>query len=294
MDTLFQLLVNAIQIGAVYVLFSLGLTLIFGVMRIINFAHGEFFSFTALLISVQVGWFAQTLNLPIVLQYLLAFVASLLVLLVLATVIFRFGFSRFLGDETSGFIVSLGLVLMLQGMMQGVFGGYPRSVPPLIEGSIIVFGGAISLQKLIVCGFALITTVILLLIVTRTKLGVALRAVALDREAAALQGIPYQRIALYGFLMGSALAALAGGFIAPLAVILPSMGSEFLIKGFMIVIIGGLGSISGAIIASFLIATVESVGSFYFDLPTATIAMFMVVVIVLIFRPQGLLSRVVK
>ncbi|HUH60199.1 MAG TPA: branched-chain amino acid ABC transporter permease [Candidimonas sp.] len=294
MDTLVQLLVNAIQIGAVYVLFSLGLTLIFGVMRIINFAHGEFFSLTAILVSVQVGWMSSRLDLPLIPQYLLAFVASMLVLLILAALIFRFGFARFLGDETSGFIISLGLVLMLQGVMQGIFGGYPRSVEPLVDGTISIFGGAVALQKLLICVLALITTVGLLFVVLRTKLGVALRAVALDREAAALQGIPYRKIAAYGFLLGTALSALAGGLIAPLAVILPSMGGEFLIKGFMIVIIGGLGSISGAIIASFLIATVESFGSYYFDLPTATIVMFMVVAIVLIFRPQGLLGRVVK
>lgn len=294
MSTFIQLLINTVQIGAIYVLFSLGLTLIFGVMRIINFAHGEFFSFTALLISVQIGWLGSTVGLPPWADYLIAFAVSLVVLLALSMLIFHFGFARYLGDMTSGFILSLGLVLILQGLMLEVFGGYPRAVPSLVEGSMTVFGGAISLQKLLICVLALAATAAILFIVLRTPLGVALRAVAEDQEAARLQGIRYRRIALYGFLIGSALAALAGGLIAPLAVILPSMGGEFLIKAFMIVIIGGLGSISGAILASFLIAAVESFGSYYADLPTATLVMFATVALILIVRPQGLLGRVVR
>jgi len=294
MSTFIQLLINTIQIGAIYVLFSLGLTLIFGVMRIINFAHGEFFSFTALLISVLIVWLGSHLGLPLWIDYLIAFAVSLVALLVLSLAIYRFGFARYLGDMTSGFILSLGLVLILQGLMLEIFGGYPRAVPALIDGSVTVLGGAISLQKLIICVMALAATAAILYIVMKTKLGVALRAVAEDQEAARLQGIRYRRIAMYGFMIGSALAALAGGLIAPLAVILPSMGSEFLIKAFMIVIIGGLGSISGAILASFLIAAVESFGSFYADLPTATLVMFATVALILIVRPQGLLGRVVR
>lgn len=294
MEYLPQLLLNTVQIGAIYVLFSLGLTLIFGVMRIINFAHGEFFSFVAILIAVLIEWEAGALGLPLVIRYLLAFLVSLVALLAVAFVIFKFGFSQVLGDLVSGFILSLGLVLLLQGGMMEIFGGYPRSVPPLIEGAVHIFGGAIANQKLLICFLALATTGTLLFIVSHTKLGMALRAVAIDREAAMLQGINYRRIALYGFLIGSTLAALAGALIAPLAVILPSMGSPFLIKAFMIVIIGGLGSISGAILASFLIAGIESFGAFYFNLPAATMAMFMVVALVLVFRPEGLLGRVVR
>lgn len=294
MQTLVQLLINAVQIGAIYVLFSLGLTLIFGVMRIINFAHGEFFSFVALMVAVLMGVATRQFGLPPVLGYLASFAVSLLLMLLLAALIFQFGFGRFLGDETSGFILSLGLVLALQGLMVTVFGGYPRAVQPLVAGTLSVLGRAVDLQKLLICGVALVATVVLLVAVSHSRLGAALRAVALDREAAMLQGIPYRRIALYGFLIGSALAALAGGLIAPVTVVLPSMGAEFLIKSFMIVIIGGLGSISGAIIASFLIATVESFSAYFFDLPTATICMFVVVIATLLFRPQGLLGRVVK
>lgn len=292
MSTFVQLLINAIQIGAIYVLFSLGLTLVFGVMRVINFAHGELFALTAILTAVGV----QTLfpEGPFWLRYSGAFLVSVAVVLTLSGAIYIVGLSRFLGDLGSGFIFSLGLVLVLQGSMTEIFGGYPRAVPALADGRLAIFGGAVALQKVIVAALALIATGLLLVVVFRTKLGMALRAIAEDREAAMLQGIRYQRLALFGFLIGSSLAAIAGGLIAPLTVILPTMGSEFIMKAFMIVIIGGLGSIWGAIVASFLIAAVESFGSYFVDLPLVTIAIFTLVAVLLVIRPQGFFGHVVR
>lgn len=292
MTTFAQLLINAVQIGAIYVLFSLGLTLVFGVMKVINFAHGEFFALTAILVAVIVE--AHPIFASFGLQYAFAFVVALAAVLVLAAIVYVFGLSRFLGDMGSGFIFSLGLVLVMQGLMNEVFGGYPRTVPPLVEGTIRILGGAVAGQKVLVAALALIAAAVLLYVVFRTKLGVALRAIAEDREAAMLQGVRYQRLALYGFLIGTSLAAIAGGLIAPLSVILPTMGSEFIMKAFMIVIIGGLGSIWGAILASFLIAAVESFGSYFFSLPLVTIAIFTFVAILLVIRPQGLLGNVVR
>jgi branched-chain amino acid transport system permease protein len=118
-----------------------------------------------------------------------------------------------------------------------------------------------------------------------------LRAVAEDHEAAMLQGMPYRRIALAGFLIGTLLAAVAGALLAPVAVISPSIGSDYLVKGFIAVVIGGLGSIPGAIIGSLLIATIESVGGYYFDPSLATIAMFVIVMAVLLVRPTGLMGH---
>ncbi len=292
MSTFIQLLINTLQIGAIYVLFSLGLTLVFGVMRLINFAHGEFFALTAILIAMQMGWLLP--DAPFWLQYVVSFATALGVLMALSVVIYQFGLSRFLGDLSSGFIFSLGLVLMMRGLIGQIFGNYPMTAPPLVEGAIYVLGGAISTQKLLVAVLALIATGGLLYLVFRTKLGMALRAIAEDQEAAMLQGIRYKRLALYGFLIGSSLAAIAGGLIAPLQVVLPTMGGELIMKAFMIVIIGGLGSIPGAIVASFLIAALESFGSYFIDLPVVTIGVFVMVAVLLVIRPQGLLGHVVR
>jgi branched-chain amino acid transport system permease protein len=281
-----------LQIGAIYVLFSLGLTLVFGVMRVINFAHGEFFALAAILTAICV----QTVfpEGPMWLRYAGAFLVALAVVMLLSAIVYVAGLSRFLGDLGSGFIFSLGLVLVLQGLMAEIFGGYPRSVPALAEGRLMLFGGAIALQKVVVAVLALVAAAILLLVVFRTKSGMALRAIAEDREAAMLQGIRYQRLVLYGFILGSSLAAIAGTLIAPLTVILPTMGSEFIMKAFMIVIIGGLGSIWGAIVASFLMAAVESFGSYFIDLPLVTIAVFTLVGVLLVIRPQGLFGHAVR
>ena len=292
MSVLAQLVINTLQIGAVYVLFALGLQLIFGVMRIINFAHAEFFTFAALVAAVVMGWAERTLGWPVWLEYLLSTLSSLAAVIAVGLLVYQFVFRRYLRDLVAGFIISLGLVLLFQGGMFEIFGGMPHSMPPLVQGNTSILGARLTNQRLVLCGLSLAITVVLYLLLKRTRLGLALRAMAEDHEAAMLQGIPYRRIALYGFVIGVGLAALAGCLIAPLAVVVPTMGADYLIKAFMIVIVGGLGSLPGAIVASFLIAFVESFVGFVWDLSTATIIMFVVVMILLLIRPQGLFGHV--
>lgn len=291
MEALPQLLINTLQIGSVYVLFALGLTLIFGTMRIINFAHAEFFTFAALVAAVAMAWAHRTFDGPLVLEYAGASAVAILAVMLLGFLTYQFAFRRYLRDLVAGFIVSLGLVLLLQGALLEVFGGVPHPIPQLIGGKTTLFGATLTNQRLVLCALSLGFTITLYLLINRTRLGLGLRAMAEDHEAAMLQGMPYKRIALAGFLIGVGLAALAGCLIAPLAVVVPTLGADYLIKAFMIVIVGGLGSLPGAIIASFLIALVESVVGFYWDLSTATIIMFTVVIVLLLVRPQGILGH---
>lgn len=291
MDLYVQLIVNTLQVGAVYVLFSLGLTLIFGVMKIVNFAHGEFFTAAALAMSVIVPWSASALGWSTVPVFILSFCASIVVVLCLGFVVYKFGFERYLRDLIGSFIVSIGFVLLLEGLYLEIFGGSPRTIPELIPGVANVLGAAITWQRLVICGLALVITAGLYLLVSKTKLGLALRAVAEDQEAAMLQGIKYRRVALQGFLIGCGLAAAAGAFMAPLTAITTFMGADFLIKAFIIIIIGGLGSIPGAIIGGFIIAAIESFGGYYFDPSTATIALFVLVIVGLLARPQGIMGN---
>ncbi len=292
MSVLPQLLLNTLQIGAVYVLFALGLTLIFGVMRIINFAHGEFFSLAALLAATVTGQLAGSHGLPLWLSYLIAVLASLATVLVVGFAIYRFGLHRLLRDMVGGFIFSLGLVLLMQGLLFEIFGGQPHNAPSLIDGRVTIFGAAMSTQRLVICIVSLAIAAGLYLFIRRSKLGMGLVAMADDHEAAMLQGVPYKRIALYGFLIGTLLAAIAGCLVAPIGVVVPSIGESYLINGFMIVILGGLGSVPGAIIASFLFAFVHSLIGYFFDLSIASIMIFVAVVAVLILRPEGLTGNV--
>ncbi|WP_016834064.1 ABC transporter permease subunit, partial [Herbaspirillum lusitanum] len=129
MQTALQLLITALQIGSIYILFSLGLTLIFGVMKIVNFAHGQFFTLSALLVSVLVPWFAHQ-DVPLLLAYLLAAAISVAVSVALGMLTYQFGFRFFQRDLSGSFILSIGLVLLLEGAYLHYFGGAVRTVPP--------------------------------------------------------------------------------------------------------------------------------------------------------------------
>jgi branched-chain amino acid transport system permease protein len=152
-----QLLITSLQIGAVYILFSLGLTLIFGVMRIVNFAHGHFFAISALLVSIVVPLLVAR-GFAVLPAYLLAAAVGIVVALVLGAIVYRFGLRYFLRDMEGAFILTMGLSLLLDGVLLGVFGGAVRSVPEIIGGTISVFGVAVTLQRLTLCVVAIVVT----------------------------------------------------------------------------------------------------------------------------------------
>lgn len=290
MQTAIQLTVTSLQIGAVYILFSLGLTLIFGVMRIVNFTHGHVFAVSALVVATTVPSFSAA-GLPVLGAYLIAAVAGVGVALALGLAMYVGGFRFFQRDLVGSFILSIGLALLLDGVFLKIFGGAVRPVPDIIPGTVSVLGAAITSQRLALCVAAVIITGLLYWALTHTKLGKALRAVSIDHEAAMLQGVPYNRMAVSGFMIATALAALAGALIAPVTIVSPVIGADYLIKGFIAVIVGGLGSVPGAILGGLFVAAIETLGGFYFDPSSATIAIFILVIAVLLVRPNGLLGH---
>lgn len=290
MQTAIQLSLTSLQIGAVYILFSLGLTLIFGVMRIVNFAHGHLFAVSALVVTVTLTWMAST-GIPILLAYFIAVMAGVTVSIILGYAIYIFGFKYFQRDMVGSFILSIGMVLLLDGIFIEVFGGSVRAVPQILSGSVDIFGASVTQQRLFLCAMAVFITAVLYWGLTYTKIGKALRAVSIDHEAAMLQGVPYNRMAIAGFLIAALLAALAGALIAPISIVTPTIGADYLIKGFIAVIIGGLGSVPGAILGALFVAVIETVGSFYLDPTSATITIFLLVIVVLLVRPKGLLGH---
>ena len=290
MQNILQLLVTALQIGAVYVLFSLGLTLIFGVLKIVNFAHGQLFTLSALMVATVIprltdaGW-------PLPIAYLTACVVGVATAGLLSAVLFRFGFRYVERDMTGSFILSAGLVLLMDGIFLDIFGGSVRAVPAPIEGNVTFLGITVASQRLVVCGVAIALTLALTWALNGTRFGKALRAVAINHEAAMLQGIPYRKIAFRGFVIAAVIGAIAGALVAPLAAVSPSLGDSYLVKGFIAAIIGGMGSVAGAILGSLFIALIESFGGFYFDPSIASLAIFVLVMLVLLVRPNGLLGR---
>lgn len=290
MQTILQLTFTALQIGAVYILFALGLTLIFGVLRIVNFAHGQFFTLSALIVSVAVPWFAEK-SWPMWLAYSAACVIGVVVTSVFGAIVYEAGFKRVERDMTGSFILSAGLVLMIEGFFLKAFGGAVRPVPPLIDGNVDVFGVSIAAQRLILCAVAVALMLLLTLALGGTRFGKALRAVSIDHQAAMLQGIPYRRIAFRGFVVATGIGAIAGALIAPVAAVSPALGDAYLVKGFIAVVLGGMGSVPGAILGSLFIALVESFVGFYFDPSVASLAIFGLVMAVLLVRPKGLLGH---
>ncbi|ADV00700.1 branched-chain amino acid ABC transporter permease [Alicycliphilus denitrificans] len=281
-----QLLFTALQISSVYILFSLGLTIIFGVLKVVNFAHGQFFTFGALVLSLVLRALAPSLGHGWA-AYLLAGLAGLAACLFAGLVVYQFGFKRLERDMIGSFILSAGLVLLFEGIMLEVFGGAVRPVPALLEGNVRLLGLTVSSQRLVLLAFAVLLTAAIIVLLQRTRFGKALRAVSIDHEAAMLQGVAYRQIALYGFLMATAVAAIAGMLIAPLAAVTPTLGDSYLVKGFIAVVVGGMGSIVGAIVGSVLIALLESFVGFYFDPSLANLAIFVIVMVVLLVRPKG-------
>lgn len=290
MQNLPQLLLTTLQIGAVYILFALGLTLIFGVLRIVNFAQGQVFTLAALLVAVGVPWLVAQ-GWPTLAAYGAAWLGAVGAATALGGLLYQIGFKRVERDMAGSFILSVGLVLLLEGVFLEVFGGGVRSVPPLVEGVVNIGGMNVAAQRLLLCAVAVALTLALTWALARTKFGNAMRAVSIDHEAAMLQGIPYRKIAWRGFLVASAIGAMAGALVAPIAPVSPTLGDSYLVKGFMAVIIGGMGSVPGAILGSLFIAAIESFGGFYFDPSIASLATFVLVMVVLLVRPAGLLGN---
>ncbi|QYJ20229.1 branched-chain amino acid ABC transporter permease [Achromobacter sp. ES-001] len=290
MDVYMQLIMNSMQIAAAYILFSLGLTLIFGVMRIVNFAHGEFFTLPLLVMGVTVPFLISE-QLPLFASYALSGVLGIALTLLLGGVIYKFALQRFQRDMTGSFVVSVGLSLLLQGIFLESFGGVPNKLPALVEGTVNIMGAYITIQRLIITCCALLVAALMCWTIASSRLGKALRAVSEDHEAAMLQGIPYRRIALAGFFIATSLAAIAAVLLSPVTVSSPIIGSDYLIRGFIAIVIGGLGSIPGAILGSLLIAVIESLGGYYFDPTWATITMFVLTMFVLLVRPKGILGN---
>jgi branched-chain amino acid transport system permease protein len=289
-----QLLINALQIGSVYVVFALGLTLIFGVMRIINFAHGEFFTLAGLTIATLVPAISSATGLPTWAAYGLSFLIAIAAMALLGALLFKTVFVKFVGDPIGALIMSLGLSMLMQSLFTSWFGASPRRVSSLFPGAVSLLGGRISNDRLIVFVLAMVLTAALWFLIQRTKLGNALRAVAEDREAAVLQGIDDRKCVLWGFVIGCVLAALAGGLIAPTTVLTPIIGADYLTKAFIIIIVGGAGSMGGAVLGGMLLGVIESFAGFYFDSTSALILLLALVSIVLLVRPQGIMGHATR
>jgi branched-chain amino acid transport system permease protein len=283
---LVQAVVNGVMLGLFYALIALGLSLIFGIMGIVNFAHGEMYLLGGYVAYYLFGTFG--------LNYFAAMIAALILIgglgALLEKIIFRPLTARPQMALTS-MIAALGLAWVFKMMAIICFGELDKKVPSVFKGIIHIAGAVLSKERLaaIIIGTVLISMLNLFLL--RTKAGNAIRAVAQDKEAAALQGVNVNRISALSFSIGCGLAASAGVLMAPIFVINPSVGSDVILKTFLVVVLGGMGSIPGALLGALLLGFIESFGCLFFNVPTVSVLSFILILIILLVRPQGLLGR---
>jgi branched-chain amino acid transport system permease protein len=277
-------LINGISLGSVYGLVALGLTLVFGVLRIPNFSHGALY-----MVGAYVTYFSLTsFGLP----YIVAIAISAVVLAGMGVVLERLVFHP-LRDmpHTHAMIGSIGVLLFLTSGAQLLFGADFRRLKSPLEGSISLFGIGINQQRLLVIVTALVVMAGLYLFLKRTVPGQTIEAIEQDRVGASLVGIDANRVSMMTFAISAALAAVAASLVAPINLISPTMGDVVNLKAFAIIILGGMGSVPGAIIGGFALALAETFGSTYVSSDFGELVGFLFLVVVLAIRPSGLFSK---
>jgi len=269
--------------GGTYILVALGLTIVLGITRIVQLAHGEVY----MLGAYAVYYLCAVAGL----NFFLALVLSALLVGGLGIVLERFFFRPFRGQILRALIIAVGLMLFLQNAVLVTAGGTPKATPSPFPGVLNILGVTISWERLLVMlvGFGLVAAVLLL--IQRTKVGQAMVAISQDREIAALQGINIDRISSIAMFLGSALAAVAGGLVGAMFSVTPFMGGFALVKGIAVIILGGMGSIPGAIIGGLIIGLIDGIVPPLLTTHMAGIISFGVIILILILRPQGILGH---
>lgn len=278
-------LLNAVQYGMVLFLVASGLTLVFGILGVINLAHGAFYMLGAYLaywIAAATGSFAMALVGGLVIAFALG--------LLLENIFIRRLYGR---DHLAQVLLSFGLILVIDEVRQVLFGKDVHAVAPpaWLAGSIQLTDNlSYPVYRLAISLFCLAMAALIFLVITRTKIGMIVRAGAENREMTRVLGINYDKVNRYVFAVGIALAALGGIVIAPISTVFPGMGDGMLILSFVVVVLGGIGSVAGAAVGALLIGLTDTFGKVFFP-SVSSILIYLVMAAVLLWRPNGILGR---
>jgi branched-chain amino acid transport system permease protein len=284
-----QILVNGLYLGAQYALIALGLTLIFSLMNVLNFAHGQMY--------VLGGFVTYTVVAQFQLPFIVGLICSALVLAIVGALVEKYLFRPVIKKsrrEESTMLLAAGIAFFLDAVILLVFGEKQRGVPKIIDGvfnwDFIVI---MPYDRILIGCLAILMIAAFILFMQFSRAGRAMRALAQDKVAATLMGVAVDRYAMFGFALGAALAGLVGGLLVTITGINLGMGGPASIKAFMMIMIGGAGVISGAIAGGFILGMMESVGltvlSEYGDITYLVI--FATLMVFLSFRPQGLMGK---
>lgn len=277
-------LFTGLALGAIYVLMAVGLSLIFGMLTVVNFAHGAFF---------MVGAYAGYSLYQYIPNFWICLVAVPVITGLIGIVVERYLVRPLYGRGIDyPLLLTFGLGYVLVEAIRIFFGkqGLPVGTPDALQGAVDVFVGPFPLYRLFVIGVAAVVLLALWLFIERTSFGLIIRAGARDPLIVRVLGVDISRIWLIVFAIGTGIAGLAGYLSAPMQGIAPEMGGNVLIVAFVVTVVGGMGSLTGAIVAGLLIGIVESLAAFVYP-EASKVSMFVIMAIVLLVRPMGLFGR---
>jgi branched-chain amino acid transport system permease protein len=284
-----QQLVNGLIIGGVYALIAVGLTTIFGLMNVVNFAHGEFYMLGGMIASLLMQ-FAD-------LNYFLSLVAAIALVMCIGYFVEKILLKRLRNKKTdilvAGALVTIGVSIFFQNVGLLVFGSVPRlitspfSTEPFKLGAILL-GRMNFFAALVTVGVILFSH----FFIKKTTLGMAMRATFQDKDVAALVGVHIDRVFSFTFMLGAGLAATAGALLGPIYIIYPNVGESVILKAFVIVVLGGMGNFLGAIFAALILGVSESLGAAYISAEYRDLIGFVMVLLILLFRPSGLFGKI--
>jgi branched-chain amino acid transport system permease protein len=285
MSYLLQQVLNALQLGSIYALIALGYTMVYGILTMINFAHGDLFMVGAFLCFLSVLLFK--------LPFVATLVVSMLGTALLGVTIERFAYKPLRqAPRVSAIITALGVGLFLENFTLAL-SPYPKHIPPLIPNVTWAFGGiSISLLQALVIALSLVLMIVLDLIVRRTMVGMAMRAISWDKTVAPLMGVPVDTVISATFAIGTSLGGVAGvlyGLCYP--VIDPYMGIMVGWKAFISAVVGGIGNIRGAMIGGYILGAVEILVVAFLPSTYRDLVAFGLLLALLVFRPRGILGK---
>lgn len=276
-------IVNGLALGGVYILMALGLTLVFGVTRIMQFAHGEIYMLGAYIVYFVVT--AAGLNIWV------AIGASVLLMAIVGLGLERVIFRPVQGEILPPIVASVGLTFVLQSVALGMFGIDEKSLPRLASGSYQLLGTVVPRDRVIAVGFALVLIVGLFMFLKLSKFGQAMIGSAQNPQGALLQGIDPRRMSALSMAIACAFAAAAGALTGSIFGLTPYMGTLPLVKGLVIIVLGGMGSLPGVIVGGLLLGLVDGVVPLLADARIASILPLLIVIGILLVRPQGLFGH---
>lgn len=284
MELFFQQVINGLTLGSIYCLVALGLTLIYGIMHVPNFAHGHLYmvgAYCVLFLSTLYGF-----------NYWAAILVSMVMLAALGILMERLVYHPLRNaPPINSFIAAIGALLFLEAGAMVLWGADYRKMPEVFGKVVNIFGIMTTQQRLVVIFSALVLMGALHLFIKKTLVGAAIEAMAQDRDGAFLVGINSNFVSMMTFAVASALAAAAAGLAGPLFLVFPAMGGLVILKAFVIIVLGGMGSIPGAVAGAYILGLAESMGATVFPAEYKDIVAFILLVLILSIKPTGLFAK---